>query len=350
MSAGAPKFSTVHGGDPPRSPALAKLLDAVQREANGEFLCACREGEFHVYLQGGRIAWATDSKHRRAFTQHLKQSAGVDEASIEAVVSDCRRTRRPLGEALVTWKLATRDQVRGALRHQIEEALKMVDAPGECQAMFLQRDQYERYDPGLTFPLAELLPGLVASEPPERPLAAPERVVAPRLERAPPPPPPAAEARDPAEDAVIIEAVKGVRDIEGFVGAAVLAPGGERLTILARHSHHLESVRELANALLLSAQEMARALGIGRGQLAHVEGEQAHILVSCLNEGAGRAHVHLVLILTSDAPIGLAKLRMSAVADQLADALAGGRSGPAEAGELHPPHRRTTSPAPDPRP
>jgi len=82
----------------------------------------------------------------------------------------------------------------------------------------------------------------------------------------------------------------------------------------------------LANAVLINAQKASLEMGTGRGQQVHIEAEKAHILARCLNEGTdplrsqpGKAHIHMVVVLTNDASIGLAKMRMNSAIDKLAE-------------------------------
>ncbi len=82
----------------------------------------------------------------------------------------------------------------------------------------------------------------------------------------------------------------------------------------------------LANSVLMNAQKASLDMGTGRGQQVHVEAEKAHFLVRCLNEGTdplrsmpGKAHIHLVLVLKSDASIGMAKLKMNSLIQQMVE-------------------------------
>ncbi len=123
-----------------------------------------------------------------------------------------------------------------------------------------------------------------------------------------------------------MDKLKELTGIEGFAGAAVYTPTGESLAILPGDIQHLKEVGVLANNVLLNAQKASIEMGTGRGQQVHVEAEKAHIFARCLNEGTdptksqpGKAHIHLVLVLKSDASIGLAKMRVNAVIERLAD-------------------------------
>ena len=135
---------------------LEHLREAVQRGASGELICATRRSEVHVHVQKGRVAWATDSERPYAFTRHLVEHGGLTREDLQEVLKECRRTRSPLGESLVSWGLATADQVRDALRHQIKTALETLVGNPDAHVLFLERS-YSDYDPGLTFDFATLL-------------------------------------------------------------------------------------------------------------------------------------------------------------------------------------------------
>jgi hypothetical protein len=132
------------------------LLELSAQGATGELQCACESGRVHVYLQRGRIAWASDGQHPRAFTGWLKQHAGLDLAVVEQAVAECRITRRPLGETLVAGQLATAEQVQAALRHQIGLAVHIGECRRAGQTRFTPRS-YGEYDPRFTFTAGEVI-------------------------------------------------------------------------------------------------------------------------------------------------------------------------------------------------
>ena len=95
---------------------------------------------------------------------------------------------------------------------------------------------------------------------------------------------------------------------------------------------NIREVGALANAVLMNAQKASLDMGAGRGQLVHVEGEKAHILVRCLNEGTdplrsqpGRAHIHIALALKPD------KAEEPKIREKLEKGLAGPPPGVAKA-------------------
>src|SRR5262245_25437261 len=99
---------------------LDRIAALASQNASGELICASDSVEVHVFLQRGRIAWATDSTRPLAFTRHLLQTAQIDVEVFREILESCRREKRPLGETLIAWGVATREEVRDALRHQIE--------------------------------------------------------------------------------------------------------------------------------------------------------------------------------------------------------------------------------------
>lgn len=139
------------------------LRQHAKRGASGEFICASNAAEVHVYLQRGRIAWATDSEHRFAFASHLQEVAGIGAEEFRHVVEECRRDKLPLGETLVAWGLVSWEGVRRSLSHQIELALVLLARIDRAQAVFLER-AYGSYDERLTFDLCDF----VSSERPSR--------------------------------------------------------------------------------------------------------------------------------------------------------------------------------------
>lgn len=139
--------------------ALAQLLRSSDAKASGEFVCGGEGAEIHVFLQAGRVAWATNSLHPLSFKRRLKDQAQLDDDAYQQVMAECHLTHAPIGETLVAWKLATLEQVRDALSCQIVETLELLE---EClsptKAVFLSRAKNTKYSDDLTFDLRELLP------------------------------------------------------------------------------------------------------------------------------------------------------------------------------------------------
>jgi len=145
---------------------LQKLRRLAAQEASGELICSGASAEVHVYLQRGRIAWATDSEHPFAFTRHLQQATQIDTESFRDILESCKREKRPLGETLVSWGAASWEDVRGALRHQIELALSVLGGDEVAQTLFLDRTrQFAPYNGDLTFDIEELVAEMDAQTP-----------------------------------------------------------------------------------------------------------------------------------------------------------------------------------------
>lgn len=142
---------------------LDTLRSIAERRGTGELICASASAEVHVFLQHGRVAWATDSQHPFAFTRYLQKIADIDPDSFRDILDSCRREKRPLGETLVSWGVASWEDVRQALRHQIELAIDVLRGGGPAQTVFLDRtEQFAQYDSELTFEIEGLLPNVAA--------------------------------------------------------------------------------------------------------------------------------------------------------------------------------------------
>ncbi|MFZ5438364.1 MAG: DUF4388 domain-containing protein [Myxococcota bacterium] len=137
--------------------SLATLLHVAATRATGEFIAAADELEVHVYLQEGRVAWATSSTERLLFSRVLVETTSLTPELLQDIFQVCLRERRKLGETLLSHGLATLEQVRGALRAQIDAALQALQRSPHARTLFLPRKQsFRAYDAALTFALDEL--------------------------------------------------------------------------------------------------------------------------------------------------------------------------------------------------
>ncbi|MGQ9778086.1 MAG: response regulator [Thermodesulfobacteriota bacterium] len=118
-------------------------------------------------------------------------------------------------------------------------------------------------------------------------------------------------------------------EVDGFLAVGVFNPTGEALALFAADSKlNLKDIGALANNVLLNAQKVSREIGLGRGQMIHVEADHAHIFARCHNEGndpiksePGKAHIHMIVIFKPDANVGLAKLKINSIITALAPEL-----------------------------
>lgn len=148
-----------------RASPFIELCELATRGETGEFICATSALEVHVYLQRGRVAWATSSSHPFEFARYIKEHSRIGDDTFRQVVDECRRERLPLGETLVAWSLVGWEEVKAALRHQVGLALAALREIPCARTMFLERKRFTDYNPELTLEL-----GTVLSVPPPSPV------------------------------------------------------------------------------------------------------------------------------------------------------------------------------------
>lgn len=139
------------------SMTMGRIGRLADDHASGELICVSDAAEVHVFFQSGRIAWATSSHRPLEFTKHLLHTAQIDVEVFREILESCQREKRPLGETLISWGVATLEEVRAALRHQIETSLSSMDDDLAVEHVFLRRPaQFADHDIQLTFELGEL--------------------------------------------------------------------------------------------------------------------------------------------------------------------------------------------------
>ena len=116
-----------------------------------------------------------------------------------------------------------------------------------------------------------------------------------------------------------------LRDIEGFNAAGVFSPEGEMVAQVNSSGMKIEEIGALANDVLLKAQKATEIMGVGRGQIVHIEAPKAHVLSRCLNESTdfssntqGRAHIHVVVVIAKEGNVAMSKIRLNSVIGELA--------------------------------
>ena len=124
----------------------------------------------------------------------------------------------------------------------------------------------------------------------------------------------------------IKEVLEKFKSIDGFQAVGAFSPNGELVAECNASSLKVAELGALANEVLLKAQKASEIMNVGRGQLVHVEAPKAHVICRCLNEStdftataAGRAHVHLVLILDADGNIAMGKMKMATIIQEVAE-------------------------------
>ena len=134
------------------------------------------------------------------------------------------------------------------------------------------------------------------------------------------------DRRKENDDMSVQEKLKELASIEGFLGVGIYTPTGESLASLSNGTAFPKEIGVLANNVLMNAQKASLEMGAGRGQQVHIEGEKAAFIARCKNEGTdplrsqpGKAHIHVVLALSDDSSIGMAKLRLTSMVEKLAE-------------------------------
>lgn len=115
------------------------------------------------------------------------------------------------------------------------------------------------------------------------------------------------------------------RDIEGFQAVGVFSPEGEMVAVVNNSGLKIDEVGALANDVLLKAQKATEIMGVGRGETVHIDAPKGHVISRCLNESTdfsvstqGRAHIHVVLIISKEGNLAMAKIRLSSTMNDLA--------------------------------
>jgi CheY-like chemotaxis protein/predicted regulator of Ras-like GTPase activity (Roadblock/LC7/MglB family) len=122
------------------------------------------------------------------------------------------------------------------------------------------------------------------------------------------------------------EILEKFKIVDGFQAVGAFSPNGELVAECNTNGKNLAEMGALANDVLLKAQKTTDIMEVGRGQLVHVEAPKAHVICRCLNEStdfaastAGRAHVHMVLILEKDGNVAMGKMKISSVIQEIAE-------------------------------
>jgi hypothetical protein len=123
------------------------------------------------------------------------------------------------------------------------------------------------------------------------------------------------------------EKLEPFKSIIGFAGVGILTPTGEPIVMLpAAEELNLTEIAVLANNILVNAQKASQEMDIGSCKMIHIETDRIHLLARCLNEGhdpftaySDKVHIHMVLMLSCETGIGLAKMKMASVIKSLAD-------------------------------
>jgi CheY-like chemotaxis protein len=123
------------------------------------------------------------------------------------------------------------------------------------------------------------------------------------------------------------ESLSKLKEIDGFLAVGVFTPNGEMASEVNVSNMQLAEIGSMANDVLLKAQKATDVMNVGRGNVVHVEAPKAHVFARCLNENtdfskteAGKAHIHVVMLLAKDANLAMGKIKMESITQEVAAA------------------------------
>jgi len=126
--------------------------------------------------------------------------------------------------------------------------------------------------------------------------------------------------------AEIKEILEGFKSVDGFMGIGIFTPQGEMAAEVNISGQKLNEIGALANDVLLKAQKATDVMGVGRGNMVHVEAPKAQVIARCLNEAtdfsaskSGRAHIHVVLVLEKEGSLAMGKMKLESAMGELAE-------------------------------
>jgi len=129
------------------------------------------------------------------------------------------------------------------------------------------------------------------------------------------------------EMAKMSEILERFKDVEGFEAVGVFSPNGEMAASATNGNVKLDELGAIANDVLLRAQKATEIMGVGRGNMVHIQAPKAQVIARCLNEAtdfaataAGRAHIHMVLVLGQEGNLAMGKMKLDAVIQEIAPA------------------------------
>lgn len=114
-------------------------------------------------------------------------------------------------------------------------------------------------------------------------------------------------------------------DVDGFLAAGIFSPNGELVAQVNKSDLKLLEIGSIANDVLLKAQKATDVMAVGRGNAVHIEAPKAHVIARCLNENtdfsiteAGKAHIHMVLMLDRDCNLAMGKIKLESIIAEVA--------------------------------
>jgi hypothetical protein len=161
-----PSRSSAPSLPPPDASVLigaAELLASVEGLAPDDVGILQYGSSGNVLVESRGICWAFASGMKRRLSTLLRQqrSPPLELSFIEDALEECRRNRRPLGEALLATGHISEEGLRMALFSHVVEAVARIAQSGATAAGFTPHDG-PTYDPRFVFSPAEVLAALGA--------------------------------------------------------------------------------------------------------------------------------------------------------------------------------------------
>lgn len=322
----------------PRGDAvLLALREAIRNGISGELVVRSEQKTGRLFITAGEVGWVYANTTQQTLASLIASRVSIPMDELLQVVEESRRTRQSFGRTLMARGLIDEPALRRYLFDHTALGLSHIlswDAP---EIVLVPAKNPPR--PGIRFALDDLLrdaPPMARSAPSTEPPAAssPEALAPLRGVSVAPPSdeePMGAHMQAPqivnvgVQAQKIREALDSLRSVDGFVGAAAFLPSGNMVAEVSNGELDLAEFGVLANDLLLKTQKTTDIMGIGRGNDLHVTTPKAHVIVRCLNENTdpatdepGRAHVHMVLVLSPEGNVALGKMYLEKVIQQTA--------------------------------
>ncbi len=343
---GADAAPTTASFGPHAESVLGPLRDAIRAGHNGELVVRSGQNVGRVFVTGGAVGWAYANTTRQTLASLIAARASIPLRELLQLVEDCRRTGQPFGRTLVTKGLLDEPTLQRLLFEHTALGLAHILAWPSPEIALLPAKKRSQHT--VWFGLDEILPAAAAlldagaSAPPAADgprTAAPADLLAEpplTLRGAPAAPPIQSEpmgadmqtqqvAKVNLQSQKIRETLDTLRNVDGFVGAAAFLPTGEVVADVSNGEYKLAELGALANDVLLKSQKTTDVMGVGRGNQIHVTAPKVQILVRCLNENTdfavsepGRAHVHMMLIVSPEGNLALGKMYLEKAIQQTA--------------------------------
>ena len=111
----------------------------------------------------------------------------------------------------------------------------------------------------------------------------------------------------------IQERCKEFSALDGFAGAVLLTVNGDILQVVSSEGSNinLERASVYANNILSTVQSSSNNMGLGTTSLIQVDTKGGHLII------AGRSKINLMLILATSSSLGLAKVMINSVIDEI---------------------------------